>query len=128
MEVERGELGRLPEVAEILKQIDPRPDTTAVGLVTGFHRDPGDEVGSVRMLADVEGKARTVRLRLERADYELAMGAHSRDLEVRAVGTLERAGRMRELTDPSSFELLGRLCSDTRRPSVEREAPRCAQS
>jgi len=30
---------------------------------------------------------------------------------------------MRELTDPSSFEVLGRLCSDTRRPSVEREAP-----
>jgi hypothetical protein len=107
VEVERGELGRLPEVAQILKQIDPRPNTTVLGPVTRFHREPGDQVGSVWMLADVEDKARTVRLQLERSDYELAMRAHSRDLEVRAVGTLERAGWTRELTDPSSFEVLG---------------------
>jgi hypothetical protein len=107
VEVERGELGRLPEVAQILKQIDPRPNTTVLGPVTRFYREPGDQVGSVWMLADVEDKARTVRLQLERSDYELAMRAHSRDLEVRAVGTLERAGWTRELTDPSSFEVLG---------------------
>ena len=59
------------------------------------------------MLADVDDKVRTVRLELDRPDYDRAIGAHKADLQIRAIGTLERAGTIRELTDPTSFAVVG---------------------
>lgn len=106
VEVERGELAQLSSVAESLKLINPQPDTEVVGPVTRLSREPGDESGTVWLHADIDGKVRTVRLDLGRADYDLAMDAHRDDREVRAVGTLERAGRIRELTGTTAFELV----------------------
>ena len=107
IDIERGELTRLSSVAEVLKQIDPRPNTEVVGPVTRLYREPGVSQGVIWMLADIEGKTRTVKLDLVRVDYERAMEAHRADQEVRAVGTLERAGRLRELSAATAFEIVG---------------------
>lgn len=105
VELDRGEIGRLPAVAAILKQIDPLPNSTVTGYVTRFHRELGGDVGEVWLNADLDGELRRVRVELERSDYELAMQAHSAEREVRVVGTLERAGHAREVTDPTSFSM-----------------------
>jgi len=107
VEVERGELGRLGDIAALLKRIEPQPNVVVTGPVTRFHREPGEPVGEVWLSTNLDDKVRSVRLELERSDYDRAMYAHGRDLEVRATGTLERAGRARELTDPRAFEVLG---------------------
>lgn len=106
VEITRAELARLPEVAAVLKQIDPQPNTLVKGLVTRVKRQPGDDVGSIWILAELEGKVRSVKIDLDRVDYERALLAHGSDLEVRAVGTLERAGLVRELVDPTAFEIV----------------------
>lgn len=106
VDVDRGELSQLTHVAAVLKKIDPRPNTTVIGPITRLQREAGDEIGAIWLQADVDGTVRTVRLVLERSDYERAMNAHSHDLEARALGTLERAGRIRELTDLTVFEIV----------------------
>lgn len=108
VEVERGELSRLEDVAHVLTQMDPMPGTTVTGNATRFQRQPGDETGSVWMQADIEGRVRTVRLQLDRSDYDRAWTAHAQDLEIRATGTLERAGRIRELSNPTALEVIPR--------------------
>jgi hypothetical protein len=104
--VDRLELHRLIDVAEILQGIEPQPDTTIVGPVTQFKRDPGEPEGRISVAAEIEGKVRTVHIPVSIEDYERAIQAHLAEREIQAVGTLERAGRSRELTSLQSLRSL----------------------
>jgi hypothetical protein len=98
VEVERGELGQLDHVASMLKEIEPIPDVTVRGPVIRLARQPGDQVGTIDIHADIEGRVKVVRMTVDRSDYELAWLAQSNDREIEATGILERAGQIRELT------------------------------
>jgi hypothetical protein len=108
VEIDRGELGQLDRVAMILKEIEPQPHMTVVGPVTAVRREPGDPTGVAYLHAELEGKVRTVRMELERSDYDLALRAHADELEIRAVGTIERAGTIRELVEPTGVAIVER--------------------
>lgn len=99
VEIERGELGRLDEIASILKEIVPVPDVTVRGPVVRLERQPGEQVGVIEIHADIDGRVKVVRIQVDRADYEMAWHAQSTDREIEATGVLERAGRIRELTN-----------------------------
>jgi hypothetical protein len=103
VDVEQSEVGQLPRVAEILKQIEPSPDTTVTGPVVQIRRQPGDPEGVVIINADVDSRVRQVRMHLELSDYEAAADAHIKQQEIRATGTLERAGTTRELINPTGL-------------------------
>ena len=100
VEVNRAELGQLDRVAERLKEIQPLPHLTVRGPVVMTRRAPDEAIGVVHVIAEVSGKARTVRIALDRSDYDLAAGAHIQEQEIQVVGTLERAGTVSELIDP----------------------------
>jgi hypothetical protein len=104
--VDRQELHRLVEVAEILRGIEPQPDATITGPVTQLKRDQGESEGRISLAAEIDGKVRTVHIAVSIEDYEKAAKAHLADKEVEAIGTLERAGRSRELTSLQSLESL----------------------
>lgn len=106
IEVERGELARLPDIARILKRIEPIPNTTVQGPTTRFERGPGEDTGWVTLTTEVDGRVRPVRIQVDRSDYDLAWTAHSSERELRATGTLERAGRSSEIVEPQSLEIV----------------------
>jgi hypothetical protein len=104
--VERGEVAELERVAKILKEIQPRPGTTVAGPVVQIRHEPGGQESAVLINADVDGKVRSVRMHLGHADWKIAAEAHIQERQVRATGTLERAGTARELTKPSGITII----------------------
>jgi hypothetical protein len=107
VEVERGELGRLDEIATVLKQIQPIPNTTVRGPVVRLARQPGEPEGTIDIQADIDGRTKVVRMHLERSDYDLAWTAQSTERELEATGILERAGQIRELTHVTWLQVVG---------------------
>jgi hypothetical protein len=106
IEVDQGELRQLGRVAELLKEIQPEPHTKVAGPVTMVRRAPGEDVGVAHILAEIGGKVRTVRMALDRPDYDVALHAHAHELEIQAVGTLERAGTASELVEPTEVSII----------------------
>lgn len=104
--VDRSEVAELDRVAQILKAIKPIPHATVRGPVIQIRHEPGGPEGAVLINAEVENKVRTVRMYLDQADWKVAAQAHIQEREVRATGTLERAGTMRELTKPTGIGIV----------------------
>jgi hypothetical protein len=104
--VERGEVAELERVAKILKRIKPQPGTTVTGPVIQLRHEPGGPESAVLISAEIEGKVRSVRMLLDHAEWKTAAQAHIQERELRATGTLERAGTMRELTKPTGLKIV----------------------
>ncbi len=104
--VDRGEVAELDRVARILKEIKPLPGTTVTGPVVQIRHEPGGSESAVLISAELDGKVRAVRMHLDHADWKIAAQAHMQEREVRATGTLERAGTMRELTEPTGIGIV----------------------
>lgn len=102
--VERGEIGQLPRIAKALKQIQPLPGATVQGPVVQVRHLPGDEAAIVVINAFVQGRERQVRMELHAPDWRTAAEAQIAEAEIRATGTLERAGTTRELTSPTAIK------------------------
>jgi hypothetical protein len=106
VEIERGEISRLHEIAEILKRIEPIPDATVRGPVVRLAREPGEEHGRIEIHADIDGRTKLVRILVDLSDYQLAWTAHVGDREIAATGVLERAGKVRELTNVTRLDVV----------------------
>jgi hypothetical protein len=104
--IERGEVAELERVAAILKEIEPRPGTSVTGPVVQIRHEPGGSESAVVISAEVDGRVRAVRMHLDRTDWKVAAQAHIREREIRATGTLERAGTTRELTETTRIEIV----------------------
>lgn len=104
VEMDEEEIGQLEAVADILKKIEPIPNRTIVGPVVQVRRPPNEPVGTAIIEADIDGKPRRVRIQLDPSDYEIAARANVERTEIRATGTLESAGTIRELTNPTRIE------------------------
>jgi len=104
--LDRRELAQLERVAEILKEIEPEPDVTVVGPVTATKREPGDATGTIHIHAELDGRVRTVRVELERSDYDVALQAHTNEQEISVTGTLERTGTTRELVGAKGLAIV----------------------
>jgi len=102
VDVGRSELDALPVVASTLRAIQPLRDRTIQGFVRNLDREPGHQDGTIRLSADVEGRLSVVRLHLAAADYQSAIDAHAQNVQLEFTGTLEKAGKMWEVTSPRS--------------------------
>lgn len=106
VDIGRGELDALADVAATLRSITPLRDITVRGYVRSLDREPGHQDGWVRIVADIEGRSSVVRVHLEESDYRTAIHAHDGNHELEFVGTLEKAGKMWEVTAPQSVALI----------------------
>jgi hypothetical protein len=104
--MERGEVAELERVATILKEIEPRPGTSVTGPVVEIRHEPGGPESAVVINAEVDGRVRSVRMHLDHSDWKIAAQAHIQEREIRATGTLERAGTRRELTEMIGIEVV----------------------
>jgi hypothetical protein len=106
VEVGRSELDALPRIAETLRAIRPLENRTLRGYVRNLDREPGHEDGTIRLLADVEGRVSVVRLHLAAADYQTAIHAHEQNVELQFSGTLEKAGKIWDVTSPTAVSII----------------------
>jgi hypothetical protein len=105
VEVARPELDTLTEVAAALRAIRPLRNRTLSGYVRNLDREPGQQHGTVRLVADLDGRSAVIRLHLEASDYQTAIEAHEANRELEFFGTLEKAGKIWEVTTPSRVTL-----------------------
>lgn len=87
----------LRSAATVLKAKAPADDFELIGPVIKLARADGAIVGSVTVVAEVEGQPRRVTIELEAEDYSIALSAHDRNNTLSAVGTLVKEGKLLRL-------------------------------
>jgi hypothetical protein len=95
----------LADAAEFLKRMELRPRVTIVGQVVRLEREGDEPEGTIGIrgkLAD-QDEDRMIIVPLQPQDYERALRAHDRRLEVTCSGVLERRGTHLRLADPIEF-------------------------
>lgn len=104
----------LGEAAEFLRTRQPRADVTVVGLVVRLFREGKFGKGEVVIqgVDDDTGQARRFRVELDESDYNQAVRAHGRGLQVAATGDLDVRGTRRSLRRLTSFSVLPGIDDD----------------
>jgi hypothetical protein len=104
----------LGEAAEFLRTRQPRADVTVVGLVVRLFREGKYGKGEVVIqgVDDDTGQARRFRVELDESDYNKAVRAHGRGLQVTATGDLDVRGTRRSLRRLTSFSVLPGIDDD----------------
>jgi len=97
----------MPYIAEAARKFrELNPQIIALrGYVTVLHRDPGGPPGDIRIVGPVDGKTRSVRVTLEKPDYDIAIAAHQNQFEIACEGTLAKEGPYYVLHEPRNFRI-----------------------
>ncbi|MDQ3669127.1 MAG: hypothetical protein M3377_02435 [Actinomycetota bacterium] len=105
LEMTTPELKTMNGIATRLRNITPIVDQQLSGYVRELSREPGQDDGMVRVSADIEGRLAVVKLHLAAPDYDTALRAHGENREIEFTGTLEKAGKIWEITAPTAITI-----------------------
>jgi hypothetical protein len=102
------------EASEFLRTKQPRSGVTVVGLVVRLFRDRSSGPGEVVILGedDDSGSPRRYRVELVEQDYNRAVDAHGRGLQVQVEGDLEIRGTRLSLRRLSFFGVIPGIDDD----------------
>lgn len=95
----------LREASRLLRESAPRGEFRLIGPVVALRRNPMSFSGKVTVEALVDGAPRRVTLGLGAANYEQAIEAHQRNLQVRCWGELVKDGNHYALHGVERFEI-----------------------
>jgi hypothetical protein len=114
LKITPGQQRILGEAADFLRTKQPRSGVTVTGLVVRLFRERDFGKGEVVIqgVDDDTRKARRFRVELAESDYNHAVRAHARGLQVRATGDLRFAGNRRSLRQLTSFSVLQGIDDD----------------
>ena len=90
----------LREAARSLRDRAPRPDVDLYGFVRLLQRGEVDDDGIIGLATTIDGQRQSVKVVLERADYERAIQAHHDRAPVVLNGDLDRMGQRWRLLNP----------------------------
>ena len=96
----RADAAILQEAARSFRECAPQPDVRLHGFVRALKRDQADVEGTIRLVADVDGRQRSIVAVLEREDYQRAVQAHHDKAMVVLTGDLDRVGQRWQLRNP----------------------------
>ncbi len=82
------------------KHLEPRHDEEIFGHIPKLQRDKNDEEGAITMIALIDGKSQSVKVDLNRSDYERAIEAHKARAPIIMRGDLERISQRWRLLNP----------------------------
>lgn len=102
------------EASEFLRTKQPRSGVTVVGLVVRLFRDRSVGPGEVVVLGedDDSGSRRRFRVELGEQDYNRAVDAHGKGLQVQVEGDLEVRGTRLSLRRPTFFGVIPGIDED----------------
>ena len=103
----RADAAILREAARSLRERTPQPDVRLHGFVGIPKPDQTDVDGTIRLVADVDGRQQSIVAVLEREDYHQAVQAHHDKAMVVLTGDLDRAGRRWHLLNPHLENVIG---------------------
>ena len=90
----------LREAARSLRDRAPRPDVDLYGFVRLLKRGEEDDDGIIGLATTIDGQSQSVKVILERVDYEQAIRAHHDRAPVVLNGDLDRMGQRWRLLNP----------------------------
>lgn len=90
----------LREAARSLRDRAPRPDVDLYGFVRLLKRGEADDDGIIGLATTIDGQRQSVKVVLERVDYERAIQAHHDRAPVVLNGDLDRIGQRWRLLNP----------------------------
>ena len=90
----------LREAARSLRDRAPRPDVNLYGFVRLLKRGEEDDDGIIGLATTIDGQQHSVKVVLERVDYERAIQAHHDRAPVVLNGDLDRMGQRWRLLNP----------------------------
>ena len=90
----------LREAARSLRDRAPRPDVNLYGFVRLLKRREEDDDGIIGLATTIDGQQHSVKVVLERVDYERAIQAHHDRVPVVLNGDLDRMGQRWRLLNP----------------------------
>ena len=90
----------LREAARSLRDRAPRPDVDLYGFVRLLKRGEEDDDGIIGLATTIDGQRQSVKVVLERVDYERAIQAHHDRAPVVLNGDLDRLGQRWRLLNP----------------------------
>ena len=90
----------LREAARSLRDRAPRPDVDLYGFVRLLKRGEEDDDGIIGLATTIDGQRQSVKVVLERVDYERAIQAHHDRAPVVLKGDLDRMGQRWRLLNP----------------------------
>ena len=90
----------LREAARSLRDRAPRPDVDLYGFVRLLKRGEEDDDGIIGLATTIDGQRQSVKVVLERVDYERAIQAHHDRAPVVLKGDLDRLGQRWRLLNP----------------------------
>ena len=90
----------LREAARSLRDRAPRPDVDLYGFVRLLKRGEEDDDGIIGLATTIDGQRQSVKVVLERVDYERAIQAHHDRAPVVLNGDLDRMGQRWRLLNP----------------------------
>jgi hypothetical protein len=93
------------EAGRILQETSPQEEFVLRGMVVRLERPEGAAVGTVGIVAYIDGRPRRVNVELRGPDYDLAIRAHQEGQPVVCTGELVREGRALVLRNPRDFGL-----------------------
>jgi hypothetical protein len=103
--IAREDASVLQDAAEFLKRAEARPRVTIIGQVVRLEREGDEPDGTIGIRGRLEDQdeERMVVVPLRPQDYERALRAHDRRLEVTCSGVLEHRGTHFRLGEPIEF-------------------------
>ena len=96
----RADAALLREAARSLRDRAPRPDVDLYGYVRVLQRGEAEDDGTIGLVTTIDGQRHSVKVVLERADYERAIQAHQDRAPIVLKGDLERMGHRWRLLNP----------------------------
>ncbi|MFD0328008.1 hypothetical protein ACFQZC_06630 [Streptacidiphilus monticola] len=129
VEFSPGDLPALEEAADRLERSEPSRPVELVGAVVRLKRAVPGATGTVRLRVLGGAEVEEVRVRLDDAEYRVAVEAHLTGRPVRIRGRLERKAGFRRLASPTDLRIAdleegsGSACSNR---SANPRTPRSA--
>lgn len=96
----------LAEGIAFLESREPAEVDEIQGQVVSLGREPEDVQGAISMVAFLNRKAQRVYVRLAEEDYQAALLAHGKRVNVEVRGRLRREGRRLWLDEPHDFRIV----------------------
>ncbi len=102
----RDDVPILREAARSFRARESQMDVQLHGYVRGLRRDDSETDGTVTLRAAIDGNVQSVTAVLGPEDYNLAIEAHQRKVQVIAEGDLDRSGQRWHLVNPHIVDIV----------------------
>jgi len=96
----------IAEASRLFHEKNPVENFILEGNVTRLDRERKQHKGIIIVVCISDGKKRRIKIELNKDDYEQAIEAHKRGIEIYCRGELIKEGNSFRLNNPSNFKLL----------------------